>query len=56
MTVPVYIFACINCITASYLADKFQQRGLFLLAYEAVGIMGFIILATSEHPHSQYAG
>lgn len=56
MTVPVYVFACINCIVASYLADRFKQRGLFLLGYEAVGIIGFAILASSKTPHVQYAG
>jgi hypothetical protein len=33
-----------------------KQRGLFLLGYEAVGIIGFIILASSKAPHVQYTG
>ena len=56
MTVPVYVFACINCISASYFADKYKQRGLFLLAYEAVGIIGFSVLASCDTPHIQYFG
>ena len=33
MTVPPYIAACICCISAGYLADRWGQRGIFMIFF-----------------------
>ncbi|KAG0649409.1 MFS transporter prlL [Hyphodiscus hymeniophilus] len=56
LTVPPYAVACLLTIAGSYLADKARQRGLFLLGFELVAIVGFVMLITNDIPHVQYAG
>jgi hypothetical protein len=56
MTVPPYAFACLCTIMGSYFADKAGQRGVFLLGFELIAIVGFIMLITNDVPHVQYAG
>ncbi|KAB5518090.1 major facilitator superfamily domain-containing protein [Coniochaeta sp. 2T2.1] len=45
MTVPPYVGACLFTIGASYLADRVQKRGVFLLGFQLVAILGFALLA-----------
>jgi MFS family permease len=56
MTVPPYAFACIFTIVGSYVADKAGQRGVFLLGFELVAILGFVMLISNGIPQVQYAG
>jgi len=56
MTVPPYAVACIFTIGAGYAADKMKQRGIFMLTFEIVAIIGFVMLAVSDKPGVQYTG
>jgi hypothetical protein len=56
MTVPPYVVACLFTIGAGYAADKAKQRGIFMLAFEALGIIGFVMLVSTSNPHVQYVG
>ncbi|KAH7024886.1 high-affinity nicotinic acid transporter [Microdochium trichocladiopsis] len=56
MSVPPYVFACIFTIGASWFADRVQQRGVFLLGFQLVGILGFALLAGTANSSIQYAG
>lgn len=56
MTVPPYVSACVMTILGSYAADKLKQRGILLLGYQLIAIIGFTMLATSHNPQIQYAG
>ncbi|KAH6677081.1 major facilitator superfamily domain-containing protein [Halenospora varia] len=56
MTVPPYVVACLFTIGAGYAADKMKQRGIFMLAFEFVAIIGFIMLASTGKPGVQYTG
>lgn len=56
MTVPPYVLGCICTIGGSWFADKAGQRGLFLLGFEIVAIVGFLMLISNGIPHVQYAG
>jgi sugar phosphate permease len=33
MTVPVYAVACVFCIICGFMADRFQQRGIFQIFF-----------------------
>lgn len=56
LTVPPYLAACLCTILGNYAADRLRQRGLFLLGFELLAIIGFLMLVTNDMPHVQYVG
>ncbi|ESZ90904.1 hypothetical protein SBOR_8711 [Sclerotinia borealis F-4128] len=56
MTVPPYVVACFFTISASFIADKARQRGIFVLGFQAVAIIGFALLISSDKTPIQYTG
>ncbi|KAK1704598.1 high-affinity nicotinic acid transporter [Colletotrichum lupini] len=56
MSVPPYCFACIFTIAASWYADRVRQRGIFLMGFQLVGILGFGLLVGTSKSSAQYAG
>jgi cyanate permease len=56
MSVPPYVVACFFTISASWFADRVKQRGVFLLGFQLIAIVGFAMLAGTGRPRIQYAG
>jgi hypothetical protein len=56
MTVPPYVIACLFTIGAGYAADRAKQRGVFMMGFELVAIVGFTMLISSGKPAVQYVG
>ncbi|KAK0728855.1 major facilitator superfamily domain-containing protein [Lasiosphaeria miniovina] len=56
MTVPPYVVACVFCVGAGYLADKLGQRGLFMIFFMGMSIVGLIMLLASQTAGVKYAG
>lgn len=56
MTVPPYVVACVACITGGYLADKRRERGIFMIFFCVVAIIGYIMLMTSTNNSVKYVG
>lgn len=56
MSVPPYVCACVFTIGASWVADRYRQRGVFLLGFQLVAIAGFAMLAGSGNASVQYTG
>ncbi|EHA56279.1 high-affinity nicotinic acid transporter [Pyricularia oryzae 70-15] len=56
MTVPPYVVACCFTIAASYFADKWQRRGVFIMGFQLVGIAGFALLCGTDNSKAQYVG
>lgn len=56
MSVPPYVCACFFTVTASWLADRYKKRGVFLLGFQVVAIVGFAMLAGTGKASVQYAG
>jgi len=56
MSVPPYVCACFFTITASWFADRYRQRGIFLLGFQLVAVAGFAMLAGSGNASIQYGG
>jgi cyanate permease len=56
MSVPPYVVACFFTIIASWVADRVKQRGVFMLGFQLVAILGFALLAGTSTPHIQYIG
>ena len=56
MTVPPYVLGCITTITAGYVADKTKRRGVYMMFFCVVAILGFVLLISTRNPHVQYLG
>ncbi|KAF7857992.1 hypothetical protein EAF04_009348 [Stromatinia cepivora] len=56
MTVPPYVVACFFTISVSFIADKVQQRGIFILGFLAVAMTGSALLISSDTTPVQYTG
>lgn len=56
MSVPPYVCACAFTIGASWFADRVKKRGVFLMGFQLVAILGFGMLAGSAKASIQYAG
>lgn len=56
MSVPPYCFACVFTIAASWYADRVRQRGVFLMGFQLVAILGFGLLVGTSKSSAQYAG
>ncbi|KZT58300.1 MFS general substrate transporter [Calocera cornea HHB12733] len=57
LSVPVYVWACILCLSVGYTADRLRTRGIFNLPDKgAVGAAGYIILIFSRNAGLSYFG
>ncbi|KAL3451757.1 major facilitator superfamily domain-containing protein [Aspergillus insuetus] len=56
MTVPPYVVACVFTLAGGFLADKQRQRGLYMIFFNVVAIIGFIMLLSSDNNGVKYAG
>jgi len=56
MSVPPYIVACFCCITGGYLADRFQTRGLPMMGFTLIAILGLVLQIASYDHHVKYFG
>ncbi|KAK4998505.1 hypothetical protein LTR66_002292, partial [Elasticomyces elasticus] len=56
MTVPPYIVACVLCISGGWLADRLQTRGIFMIGFNLMALVGFVMQLSSHNPHIKYAG
>ncbi|KAF6745722.1 major facilitator superfamily domain-containing protein [Ephemerocybe angulata] len=56
MSVPPYVAGCIATITGGLLADRYKQRGLFMIGFCATAVVGFVMLISTHKPAVQYVG
>ncbi|KIM33275.1 hypothetical protein M408DRAFT_152128 [Serendipita vermifera MAFF 305830] len=56
MTVPPYVVGCIFTISGGFLADRYKQRGVFMIGYCIMAMTGFSMLLATESVGVQYAG
>ncbi|KAK4702792.1 MFS transporter, ACS family, pantothenate transporter, partial [Phenoliferia sp. Uapishka_3] len=56
LSVPPYIIAAFATIGAGYMSDRFQKRGIFVIAFSSIGILGFVLNIVTRNPHIRYAG
>ncbi|KAI0083166.1 major facilitator superfamily domain-containing protein [Irpex rosettiformis] len=57
MSVPPFVVAFVVSLVSSYLSDKYASRGLTIIVFAVVGVVGFgmFIGGGSHHPHVRYA-
>lgn len=56
MSIPPYVCACVFTIGASYFADGVKQRGIFLIGFQSIALVGFALLAGTKNVSVQYGG
>ncbi|KAF3352576.1 hypothetical protein VdG1_08917 [Verticillium dahliae VDG1] len=56
MTVPPFVVACIICVLAGWYADRLGQRGVFMIVFMFVAIIGLIMLTAVENVAVRYVG
>ena len=56
MTVPPYVVACFFTLAAGYLSDRIQSRGIMMVCFNVVAIIGLAMLHASDNHHIKYAG
>jgi len=56
LSVPPYAAAAISTILVGWYADRTRKRGLCNIVMSLVGIVGFIMLISSQTPGVKYAG
>ncbi|KAK2671202.1 Major facilitator superfamily [Fusarium oxysporum f. sp. vasinfectum] len=54
MSVPPYVVACLFTIGGGFAADRHGQRGIYMIFFCVVAIIGFIILATVDSHGAKY--
>ena len=54
--VPPYVLAAITTILAGWLSDKYQQRGIFVMALSLVGTLGYLMNLVTNIPGVNYTG
>lgn len=54
MTVPPYIFACITCISGGIIGDRTRQRGIYMVGFCTLAIVGLIMLISSQNFNVKY--
>ncbi|KAF2474570.1 high-affinity nicotinic acid transporter [Lindgomyces ingoldianus] len=56
MTVPPYVVACLFCIAGGWAADKHCQRGIYMIGFNLLAIIGFILQIASSSHNVKYLG
>jgi len=56
MTVPPYIVACLFCIGAGWHADKRGERGIYMIGFMIMAIVGLICLIATSNAGVRYFG
>ncbi|KAK0668067.1 putative high-affinity nicotinic acid transporter [Cercophora samala] len=56
MTVPPYIVACLFCIGAGWHADKRRERGIYMIGFMVMAIVGLICLIATANAGVRYFG
>ena len=50
LTIPPYVLATILCVVYAVVSEHFKKRAIFIAFSSFIGIIGYIILLTNEHP------
>jgi MFS family permease len=56
LTAPVYAAAAALTVTIGFITDRTKYRGLCNIIVSLLGITGFAMLLSSQHPGMKYAG
>lgn len=55
MTVSPTVLGCIITITAGYVSDKTKRRGVYMMLFCVLAILGYGLIISTRNSHVQYA-
>jgi lipopolysaccharide export LptBFGC system permease protein LptF len=55
-SVPPYVLACVVAIVVAFVSDRTRQRGLYLVMFGAIAVIGYTVLLTTISAQARYAG
>jgi sugar phosphate permease len=56
MTVPPYVVACVFCVGAGWYSDRLGKRGIFMIGFMVIAIIGNIMLMVTSSSAVRYLG
>jgi len=56
MSVPPYILAAFTTVGAGYWSDRIQKRGIVVISFASLGLIGFVMLVTNQKHGVNFAG
>lgn len=56
MSVPPYVLGCIATIAGGRAADSSKKRGIYMIGFNIIAIIGFVLLISTHNPTVQYIG
>lgn len=56
MSVPPYILAALTTVMAGWASDRLRRRGLVIMIFASIGLIGFLLLLTNQIHGLNYAG
>lgn len=56
LTIPCYFVGAVSYIIFSYISDKIQQRGIFIVIFSLIACVGYAILMADVSPGAHYFG
>ncbi|KAK6371436.1 hypothetical protein LTS17_008686 [Exophiala oligosperma] len=56
MSAPPYVVACGFCILGGWAADRVQSRGIFMVGFQCVALVGIILQIAAKQDRAKYAG
>ncbi|KAK7403501.1 hypothetical protein QQX98_010731 [Neonectria punicea] len=54
MSVPPYVTACLATVLGGFAADKQRKRGVYVISFCCVALVGFVILISVENNSAKY--
>ena len=56
MTIPPAVPGCTITITAGYVSDKTKRRGVYMMLFCVLAILGCVLMISTYNIYVQYAG
>ncbi|WWD17598.1 hypothetical protein CI109_102039 [Kwoniella shandongensis] len=56
LSVPPYVLAALTTVIAGFLSDRAGRRGVFILGFSLLGLVGFTMCIATPNPRIGYAG
>jgi len=53
-SVPPYVLAALIAILVAFMSDKTRQRGIFLIIFASIAVIGYAILKTTNNNNLKY--
>lgn len=56
LTIPCYALGAITYLTIAWISDRQQRRGIYVVGFAIISIIGYCLLISNAHANVHYAG